>query len=90
MLIGKGRSVALFVLTLLFHLIGLLYFVITVMLPDWADEYTQTQTFDEAMAGGLKLLVLLAPVAITPVGWLLNPESPVAIPVGASQSRSQS
>jgi hypothetical protein len=77
--IGKDRLFVMITLTIAVHLIILLNFILSIYIPDWADETKQTQTFDEALASGLKLMVFLSSLAVLPVGWLLNPVSPQPI-----------
>lgn len=78
-IVRRDRLYAMLVLTALVHLVVLFYFVTFLLAPDWADEGKQTTTFDDTLADGLKWLALLSSLAVIPVGWILNPESPTPV-----------
>jgi hypothetical protein len=88
MSIRSDRLFAAFLLTFMVHAIVMAYFLLFLIAPNFADEMRQTQTYESALSGGLKLMVLLFSLAVAPVGWLLDPKKPVAIPAKQPQSTS--
>lgn len=75
-IVDGQRAYAMFILTIVFHLIILGYFSIGIFAVDFYDPKTPDISYDSRVDMGIKFLLLLSSFAVLPVGFVLGGQAP--------------